>query len=358
MIIFSFLQVDGSLLTNAGSAAGSFGGGGSGGSIFITTGVLTGGHTGVIQAKGGPVSTSYNGGGGAGGRIAAYYNNSIKDAFYGGVFETDGGSAGSSSESGASGTVYLKHTGQNNTKLIVDNNNGWAMETDITARGQKLELYTGFFSATSTSVSKNGITVSSSCRIYSVTHSYITTMYSLSALFDQTYKFSYYSTYNIRGSQVYIGDCHSGYIRVLLPKPVLVNSVRIYPVQGVSFKVRSLMLLMIINILYHIILYYIILYYIILHYITLYYIILYYIIFYYIILYHIIFYYITLYSITLYYIILHYIILHYIILHYIISYYIILYYIILYSILYIISLNMLPLFLHGVSVYEMVAILT
>ena len=326
MIIFSFLQVDGSLLTNAGSAAGSFGGGGSGGSIFITTGVLTGGHTGVIQSKGGPVSTSYNGGGGAGGRIAAYYNNSIKDAFYGGVFETDGGSAGSSSESGASGTVYLKHTGQNNTKLIVDNSNGWVMETDITARGQKLELYSGF-SATSTSVSKNGITVSSSCRIYSVTHSHITTMYSLSALFDQTYKFSYYSAYNIRGSQVYIGDCHSGYIRVLLPKPVLVNSVRIYPVQGVSFKVRSLMLLMIINILYHITLYNIILYYIILHYILLHYIISYYILLYYIIFYYII----------LHYIILYYIILYYITLYYIILYHIILYYIIFYSIYYIIK---------------------
>lgn len=240
LIIFSFVQVDGLLMTNGGNSAGSFGGGGSGGSIFITTGILTGGHTGVIQSKGGSVSTSYAGGGGAGGRIAAYYNNSMKDAFYGGIFETDGGSTGSASESGASGTVYLKHTGQNITKLIVDNNNGWVMETEIAARGQKLELYSGF-KGTSTSFSKNGIVMSSSCGTYSVTHSHITTIYSLSALFDQTYKFSYYSSYNTRGSHKYIGHCHSGYIRVLFPKPTLVNSVRIFPVQGISFKVKQLM---------------------------------------------------------------------------------------------------------------------
>ena len=227
------------MLTNAGGAAGSLGGGGSGGSIFIKTEVLTGGHTGVIQARGGAVPTSYKGGGGAGGRIAAYYNNSIKDVFYGGSFETDGGSVGSSSESGASGTVYLQHTGQNFTKLIVDNNNGWAMETEIRARGQKLELFPGF-SGTSTSFSKKGYTVSSSCGIYSSTASYITTRYSLSGLFDQTYKYSYYSSGHTRGSYMYIGYCHSGYIRVVFPKPMLVNSVRIFPVRGTSFKVSAL----------------------------------------------------------------------------------------------------------------------
>ena len=234
-----FPQVDGSLLTNAGNAVGSFGGGGSGGSILIKTRVLTGGHTGFIQARGGSVSASYNGGGGAGGRIAAYYNNSIKDAFYDGTFETDGGSAGSTSEGGASGTVFLKHIGQNFTKLIVDNNNRWTMETEVIARGQRVELYGGF-SGSSTSYTKNGVTVSSSCSIHTTSSWPYTTIYSLSGLFDQTYKKPYYSSGHTRSSHVYIGHCHSGFIRVVFARSILVNSVRIYPVSGVSFKVRGL----------------------------------------------------------------------------------------------------------------------
>ena len=224
-------------MTNAGNAVNNFGGGGSGGSIFIKSGVLTGGHTGVIQARGGSVSTSFNGGGGAGGRIAVYYNNTVKDAFYSGTFDTDGGSVGSASEVGASGTVYQEHYGQNISKLIVDNKGGWAMETEIVSRGQRIEVYNGFSWSTS-SYSKNGFTMSSSCGIYTSSNTY----YSLSALFDQSYKTSYFSSGIYRGSYRYIGNCHSGYIRVVLPRTMLINTVRIFPIQGTKFKVSSTIL--------------------------------------------------------------------------------------------------------------------
>lgn len=219
-------------MANGGNAVNNFGGGGSGGSVFIKSDVLTGGHTGAIQVKGGDVPAAYNGGGGAGGRIAAYYNNSIKDAFYGGTFETDGGSVGSNAENGASGTVYLKHDGENITKLIVDNKGGWAMETEIEARGQRIELFNGF-SWTSTSISKNSFTMSSSCAIYTSENTY----YSLSALFDQTYKTSYFSSGGSVGSYRYIGNCHNGNININLPGTMFINSVRLFPVYGTNFKV-------------------------------------------------------------------------------------------------------------------------
>lgn len=219
-------------MTNGGYVTRDFGGGGSGGSILIQTEALTGGHTGVIQARGGSVSTHFNGGGGAGGRIAVYYNNTIKDAFFGGTFDADGGSVAAASENGASGTLYLLHRGQNVSKLIVDNKNGWAMDTEIAARGRKIELFNGF-SWGRNSFSKNGFTVSSSCSIHSPSYTY----YSLSSLFDQTYKVPYFSSGRYSGSFIYTGVCHSGHILIKLPAVTLINSVRVFPVRGTNFKV-------------------------------------------------------------------------------------------------------------------------
>ena len=229
-------QVDGLVIANGGNVSQNFGGGGSGGSILINTQVLTGGLTGSIQVQGGTVTTSVNGGGGAGGRIAVYYNNTVKDAFYGGTFDSNGGTAGTHSESGASGTVYLKHTGQNFSKLIVDNKGGWAMDTEIEAAGQRLELYNGF-SSTGSSFSRGGNTVVASCSAYYHSRIY----YPLSALFDQSYIRPYYRSYYTYSNR-YHARCHSGDVRVSFARTMLVNTVRIFPVQGTSFKVSLLRL--------------------------------------------------------------------------------------------------------------------
>ncbi len=212
----------------------NFGGGGSGGSIFINTEVLTGGHTGSIQVKGGTVPPSLNGGGGAGGRIAAYYNNTIRDAFYNGTFDSEGGSAGSVSEAGASGTVYLKHVANNHSKLIIDNKGGWSMDTEIEAKGYKLEFYDGN-SGRSTSYSKGGMTVSSSCSIWYDRYVHNPPNHGLSNLFDQSYRSGYQGYY----SHYYIGHCANGQLDINLNRVMLINSVRIFPMQNTHFKVSS-----------------------------------------------------------------------------------------------------------------------
>lgn len=201
--------------------------------------MLTGGLTGSIQVQGGTVITSVNGGGGAGGRIATYYNNTVKDSFYGGTFDSNGGTAGANAESGGSGTVYLKHIGQNFSKLIVDNKRGWAMDTEIAATGQRLELYNGF-SSTSSSFSRDGNTIVSSCSAYYSNWVY----YPLSALFDQSYIRPYYRSVYTH-SHRYYARCHSGTVRVNFARTMLVNAVRIFPVRGTSFKVSLFSLVLI-----------------------------------------------------------------------------------------------------------------
>ena len=181
---------------------------------------------------GGYVSTSANGGGGAGGRIAAYYSNTVGDTFYGGTFDSNGGAAGAMAESGASGTVYLKHTGMNFTKLIVDNKAGLAMDTELDATGQKIDLYNGN-TGISSSFFVNRVRITSSCTTYNL--HWIN--YPLSAMFDQSYKYSYQSIGGYTQSHVYTGNCHSGHIVLSLSKTILINKVRIFPVFGTNFKV-------------------------------------------------------------------------------------------------------------------------
>ena len=95
---------------------GSYASGGSGGSIWLTTGTLTG--AGTISAIGGTgyINGATGGGGGGGGRIAIYYTadtSSITYQNYGGtgVFF------------GAAGTLYKKAAASTYGDLIVDNNN-------------------------------------------------------------------------------------------------------------------------------------------------------------------------------------------------------------------------------------------
>ena len=227
----NFVQVEGQILANGGSVSADWGGGGSGGSIWIDAGILTGGHTGNIQVTGGSVFTSLNGGGGAGGRIAVYYNNTIRDAFYNGTFDSYGGKAGMDSESGASGTVYLKHRGRNFSQLIVDNKGMWTMETDIINRGRRLELYKGG-SGGSRTYTANDVNVTSSCNIVNTGRPYYYP-YSISYVFDQSYKKGYANPYFF----TYICDCNSGSLTITLKDTFLVNHIRIFPVRGTDFQV-------------------------------------------------------------------------------------------------------------------------
>lgn len=103
-------------------------GGGAGGSIWITTGTLSG--SGHIRANGGGAAdNNYDGGGGGGGRVAIYYttNNSTLAAL-----SANGGSSGigGSAQYGGAGTLLMKQVAQTNGDLTISSNaTGWS--TDI-----------------------------------------------------------------------------------------------------------------------------------------------------------------------------------------------------------------------------------
>lgn len=93
---------------------------GSGGSVYITTGSVSGGGT--IRAHGGNSSSSYSDGGG--GRVSVVLNESGQTfSGYSGTMTAYGGSG--SSVKGAAGTVYQQTGNQSSGAgtLIIDNNN-------------------------------------------------------------------------------------------------------------------------------------------------------------------------------------------------------------------------------------------
>ncbi|XP_070535283.1 uncharacterized protein [Ptychodera flava] len=190
--------------------------GGSGGSITIHAGALMGGHTGRIQTLGGTGDISI-GGSGSGGRIAAYYANNVTQGFYNGNFDTYGGRVCCIAESGAAGTVFLKHTEDDYTKLLVDNNGRSAVWDEIENIGQRLDLTGGSYSASPTYTAANGITVTSSHNHYSSN--------SLATLFDQTM--------NSVTGQYFLTRPHYNTQTVTLTFDLksshFVNTVRVYP---------------------------------------------------------------------------------------------------------------------------------
>jgi hypothetical protein len=105
------IVLDGKILANGATAVGN-GGGGAGGSIRIDTGTLSG--AGEIRADGGNPSQA----GGGGGRIAVYYGSltlpTARILALGGLY------SGSTTRTGAAGTIYLKQTAQQYGDLIVD----------------------------------------------------------------------------------------------------------------------------------------------------------------------------------------------------------------------------------------------
>ena len=107
--------MSGSITAN-GQNAPNYAAGGSGGSVYITTGTLSG--NGSISVNGGAgCATIYSGGGG--GRIAVYYttdSSTISYQAYGGLAAT------STLQMGGAGTIYKKAAAQSNGDLIIDNN--------------------------------------------------------------------------------------------------------------------------------------------------------------------------------------------------------------------------------------------
>lgn len=214
--------MDGNIFSNS-RAVNNDNGGGSGGSILIHTQVLSGGHTGVIQSKGG--SGTAGSGGGSGGRIAVYYSNNDTHHPYRGKFDTSGGSVTSGAEAGASGTVYLKHTGSGFSTLRVDNNGQQALDDEIPNAGVLLDLSGGRADQGTTYNSPNGMTVTSSCAIRSpLCHNpcHSCRDYSIANLFDQTFSTSSCAGYFLSG-------CHYTKLTVDLKSLLFINHIRFYP---------------------------------------------------------------------------------------------------------------------------------
>ena len=105
------LRVDGRISANGMNAGGPGGGGASGGSIWLSTGTISG--TGVISVSGGNGGVPY-GGGGAGGRIAITYQSNA----FTGTIATHGGTG---VVAGGAGTLYTKGNFESNGTLIADN---------------------------------------------------------------------------------------------------------------------------------------------------------------------------------------------------------------------------------------------
>ena len=111
------------------STAANTAGAGAGGSIFLTTGWLTGG--GSIRANGG--AGGGFGGSGAGGRMAIVLTGAGADfSTWNGTNTAYGGNSGTggTGQSGAAGTVYLQTAAGVNTLIV--NNNGTAIFTQNT----------------------------------------------------------------------------------------------------------------------------------------------------------------------------------------------------------------------------------
>ena len=204
------LKVDGYI--EAKSLKTSRGGGGSGGSIFIRTKIFTGGHTGILSVTGG---SSQAGGGGAGGRIAVYYNNSLTEPFYGGVFQTYGGESPSGGEAGASGTAYLEHETKAYRTLRVDNNKQKPIRNIIRNEGRRVPTSGGSNSRQVYTI-PGGVTVSSSAAFYTgpYPHYY---PYNIGRMFDSD------------PSTKFITASTGPRLDIDLKGNVFVNHVRIYP---------------------------------------------------------------------------------------------------------------------------------
>ena len=194
-------------------------GGGSGGSVLIHTQVFSGGHTGIIQSRGG--SGSSGSGGGSGGRIAVYYSNNDTHHPYRGKFDTSGGSATSGAEAGASGTTYLKHTGSGFSTLRVDNNGQRSLDDEIPNSGRLLDLSGGSPSRSQSYTAPNGVTVVSSCSLRYCYPCHSCQEWAIAHLFDQVL--------STGACDTYLSNCQYTKLTFDLKKSMFINHVRLYP---------------------------------------------------------------------------------------------------------------------------------
>ena len=196
-------------------------GGGSGGSILINTRVLSGGHTGVIQALGGSGGSST--GGGAGGRIAAYYVNNHTHEPYRGSYDVYGGDANQDAEAGASGTVFLKHTGNDYSILRVDNKGQEAKDNRIENDGYRLDISGGNRDRAGVYTAASGVTVTTSCGIRSCDKNCPSCQrFALAHLFDETY--------SAQDCHSFSSHCTSTKLTFNLRRSVFINHIRVYPI--------------------------------------------------------------------------------------------------------------------------------
>jgi RHS repeat-associated protein len=111
---------NGTISARGAGGSGYYYGSGAGGSLYVTTGTLSG--SGVFAAGGG--TCPFPGGGGGGGRIAIYYTT---DSFAG----TISARGGSGSEYGGAGTIYRKSASQAYGDLLVENGGNLGATTPI-----------------------------------------------------------------------------------------------------------------------------------------------------------------------------------------------------------------------------------
>ena len=135
----------------------------------------------------------------------------------------------SGAEAGASGTVYLKHTGSKFSTLQVDNNGQQSLDDEIPNAGRLLDLSGGSRDQSTTYTAPNGMTVTSSCGLnqnYCTWHcSGICADYALAHLFDQSFSKSSCLGF-------FLSNCHYTQLTVDLKSSLFINHIRVYPYCG------------------------------------------------------------------------------------------------------------------------------
>jgi hypothetical protein len=198
-------------------------GGGSGGSIHIETGALSGGFTGVISVTGGGGDLERGGGGGSGGRISVYHNTPPIVPYFEGHYDLHGGRGHPSAEPGASGSLYVRDLGKNESITDVDNLDSeplFPLTTFIPNDGGRINMTYGTSPGgpTGNTYTAVGVTVTASAG--AVTGS------SLSALFS--------NTYSDRLSDMYIANTAAATVTltVNLGRTMNLTLVRVFPACG------------------------------------------------------------------------------------------------------------------------------
>ena len=169
------------------------------------------------------------GGSGSGGRVAIYHTSNVTHDFFQGAYDVQGGPVGTSAESGASGTFYLKNQFTEFGILRVDNAGRSPLDNEIENVGRRLDISNtpATYSKSSSYTSASGITVTSSSSVYNRASYYYVhpndgTSYLIHYLFDQTLNNDFH--------QYFLSDSASTTITINLQAEYFVNTIRVFPV--------------------------------------------------------------------------------------------------------------------------------